>query len=645
PENAGGRFEIVDGRARVIAEHVYDAALISNTDPLPPVYRIQITVSNIDAGGRNIDPATGREINNSDNSIAAWTDTDGVYNGLRNLEPGTNPWRPNMDTNAVGSTGSTNGMYFLAIGDYFNPMPNNNDFIHHRRKIAMDVNSHRSDPWSGIWCPEEERHVMDGSRYVSMIWLTDAWRTANVAPENGGWGAGTPLTPGPASGQWLGGPHTTITVNTGTMGWGQRNTWLNNGNPFYTYTQVGRHYGAWDTFMVDKYLPDEAYIFTVERTPEYFRLSVSGYFAIGGETTYTHTKFHLPDNDPTSPRFNMGQGTWRFNQTPEELQGWEPHSAIVRFENANTGEYLYYETWPTDTGNPCFFFFGLPHVQHYIATADFDDLKLWVAEEYAYRFPADPSWTTPDPGPGTGGGGGGGGGPLPTPTPPAPDYELHLAYMFGNAQGNFRPTANLTRAEAATILARTQLLEFEEGISTLPPGMTSFTAFSDVQPNNWFFYYVAWAYDADLVQGSGGRFRPNDPVTREEFAAMMARTMDVRPAGALPFPDAGSISNWARAYVYTVYRAGVMVGDAQGNFNPDANISRAEVATAMNRVLGRIDSRAALYAADVENLAHARRFPDVATTTWYFPSVVAAANDHRLTRDDDGAIDWKEIIR
>ena len=226
---------------------------------------------------------------------------------------------------------------------------------------------------------------------------------------------------------------------------------------------------------------------------------------------------------------------------------------------------------------------------------------------------------------------------------PGVEYETHPAYMFGHG-GNFRPRADITRAEAATILARTQLLDFEQGVSELPPGMTSFTVFSDVVPGNWFFYYVAWAYDAGLIQGFAGRFRPNDPITREELAAILARTTTLR-TGNPSFSDANTISNWATRYVYTVYRAGWMVGDDQGTFRPGANIIRAEVATAMNRILGRIDSRSALNAADVENLHHARPFVDVASGAWYFPSVLAAANDHHLTRDDDGAVDWKYIVR
>ena len=231
--------------------------------------------------------------------------------------------------------------------------------------------------------------------------------------------------------------------------------------------------------------------------------------------------------------------------------------------------------------------------------------------------------------------------PQQPPTDPA-EYEKHLAYMFGHG-GNFRPRANITRAEAATILARTQLLDFEDGVDELPPGMTSFNAFSDVRPGDWFFYYVAWAYDAGLIQGYAGRFRPNDPITREELAAILARTTTLR-TGTTSFSDAATISNWAMPYVYTVYREGWMVGD-QGTFRPADNIIRAEVATAMNRILGRLDSRPALYAADVEHLYRARGFYDVADGAWYFPSVLAAANDHRLTRDSDDAIDWKYILR
>ena len=51
--------------------------------------------------------------------------------------------------------------------------------------------------------------------------------------------------------------------------------------------------------------------------------------------------------------------------------------------------------------------------------------------------------------------------------------------MFGDDRGNFRPGASITRAEVATILARTNLLDFEQGVRRFPPGVTEFDAFSD----------------------------------------------------------------------------------------------------------------------------------------------------------------------
>ena len=221
--------------------------------------------------------------------------------------------------------------------------------------------------------------------------------------------------------------------------------------------------------------------------------------------------------------------------------------------------------------------------------------------------------------------------------------ELHSAYMFGD-NGDFSPHADITRAEASALLARTQLLNFDYGIRELPPGMGTFDAFDDVNPNDWFFYYIAWAYNAELIHGEEDTFRPNDPISREELAALLARTTILR-AGETSFGDANDISNWARNYVSTVYHEGWMKGDHEGNFRPTDNINRAEVAVAINRMLGRLDSWSALNAADVENLTLARTFSDVGFNAWYFPAVLGSANNHRLTRDSGGAINWKYIVR
>ena len=224
---------------------------------------------------------------------------------------------------------------------------------------------------------------------------------------------------------------------------------------------------------------------------------------------------------------------------------------------------------------------------------------------------------------------------------------FHAAYMIGDPYGYFLPRANITRAEVAAILVRTMVDDFEE--DTLPDGMTNFDEFSDVGENNWFYYYVAWAYAEGLVQGDGeGNFLPRDPITREQLAAMLARTVEyAETVGEMPFLDANTISGWAVHYVYTVFDREWMIGDDRNRFRPRANIMRAEVATAVNRILGRVDDNdlhAALVEADaLEYEARGRTFPDVAANNWFFAAVLAAANDHYLTHDDEGVVDWMYI--
>jgi len=221
-------------------------------------------------------------------------------------------------------------------------------------------------------------------------------------------------------------------------------------------------------------------------------------------------------------------------------------------------------------------------------------------------------------------------------------YERHDAFMIGDDVGTLRPTADMTRAEAAVVLVRTQLTDFEAG--TYPEDMDGFDVFLDVVPGDWFYYYIAWAYDAGWVYGHGdGTFGAEVFITREEFVAMVARTGEVLEAGDLAFDDAADISAWARDEVYTAVAIGWVLGDTVGTFRPQDNIMRAEVATAVNRMLGRVDSNEALAAVELVNEAAIIDWPDVAEAEWYFASVIGAANDHRLMRDDDGAIIRKEI--
>jgi len=564
----GGGFRIEDGRAVLYSSIHHDAATIASTNPLPPYYRVQVTVSNIDAGGRRIDPDTGREIPRSNNTatgsglsglvdpIDDWVDERGWYNGLPpcpetgNLRPfrSTGPWgtADGFNTNLENPStmnvqdAQTNGMYFLGIVDYSNPRPNNNLFIHHRRKVVMDVNSHRDWQWSNIWCPELEAHVADGSRYVSMLWLSGRYRQPEYISPN-------------------------------LLQHGRFFEWFRNGNLFYSYTQVGRHYGGGANRMVDKYLPDQEYVFTIERTPEYYKMTVSGYFAIGGYTTYTHTKFHLPESDPTHPRYNQGVPTWRFNQTVEELQGWDPGHDTMRFEDPNTGEILYYDLWSAECYFPDYFFFGIPHINHYVASAEFSDIKLWVAcdgccDEALFPDVDAGHWGR--------------------------SFVVdanNRGFMSGHPDGTFGPYGNVTRAQAAQIMAN------KAGVGA-PGYLPQPTAnpFHDVPATAWYAPAIAWVADNEIMIGhADGRFGPGEYLTREQFAVTLRRFADFselditspEEGGAQwPFADENLLSWWAVDAARWANYHEIILGDSVGGtFRPGDRSRRVEAAVIVVR--------------------------------------------------------------
>jgi len=209
--------------------------------------------------------------------------------------------------------------------------------------------------------------------------------------------------------------------------------------------------------------------------------------------------------------------------------------------------------------------------------------------------------------------------------------------MMGRAGGNFVPSGNITRAEVATMLVRTMIPEYDPALPP-PTGMT----FPDVNANDWFFGYVAWAYDAGFIEGRpNGRFDPRAHISRQEVAAMVVRATEVNilPAGNFSVVDADQISEWAQDYVYTVYRQGWMVGNTRNQLQPRRSITRAETATVFFRVL----ERGVTNADSLVNVADDLRiFPDVAYSRWYYYYVIEATHTHEFVINDGVEI-WTSV--
>ena len=145
----------------------------------------------------------------------------------------------------------------------------------------------------------------------------------------------------------------------------------------------------------------------------------------------------------------------------------------------------------------------------------------------------------------------------------------------GCGDGSFRPDSTMTRAEFAKLVNRTMGFTAESEIS-----------FSDVTERDWFHAEVARAVAAGYAQGSGGLFRPNQPVTRAEAATMLARAagLAANEERADAFADAASIPTWARGSVGAAAEAGYMTGYPNGAFGALGSITRAEAVVTLDRV-------------------------------------------------------------
>ena len=257
-----------------------------------------------------------------------------IYNIL-SLNAG--PWRPSSDTldpkNPFAPSYDQNGGYFLGIVDYADPKLHSNLFLHHR-KVAMDTDNNVDfidgwgGPWSKVW--NGTKYVDDGSRYISMLWANG--NKVDVSPEKD--------------------LHRYL-------------EYLMTGQKFYTFNPSDKSPRVNTVEMVDKYIPGNEYTFTIERTPEYYKMSVKGVFFYGGDTTYEHTKYHLPSEK------NGYTYTWHFNQTTEELQGITPPSDTLYYNGVSL------ETWPANGEYPDYFFTGMPHINYYEGSMTYSSLKLY----------------------------------------------------------------------------------------------------------------------------------------------------------------------------------------------------------------------------------------------------------------------------
>jgi len=189
------------------------------------------------------------------------------------------------------------------------------------------------------------------------------------------------------------------------------------------------------------------------------------------------------------------------------------------------------------------------------------------------------------------------------------------AYIFGYAGNTFRPNANMTRAEACTIFARLIL-----GVQDIPSGYT--TRFEDVKEGDWFYNAVAYLDETGyFFRNKNTTYKPNEPITRAEFVDLANATSKLKGATEVAFNDVPEDHFYYHSIIAAA-SSGLVNGYEDGTFRPDNTITRAEVVTVINRLLGLKATERAISFEHLDN-----EFVDIGTH-WARLNILMASNSN-----------------
>lgn len=204
----------------------------------------------------------------------------------------------------------------------------------------------------------------------------------------------------------------------------------------------------------------------------------------------------------------------------------------------------------------------------------------------------------------------------------------HDAYLSGYGNGKFGTNENMTRAQVAQMFYN--LLSDKK--------VTISVDFSDVADNAWYAKAVNTLASLDVIKGVGdNKFAPDRSISRAEFAAIASRFAKASTSSKVSFSDV-STSAWYYDAVRTAVSYGWITGYSDGTFKPNATITRAEVTTITNRMLG----RAADMSFITKNASSLKHFDDVSTTNWAYGQIMEATNGHSHSKTN-GVENWSGI--
>lgn len=187
-------------------------------------------------------------------------------------------------------------------------------------------------------------------------------------------------------------------------------------------------------------------------------------------------------------------------------------------------------------------------------------------------------------------------------------------YINGYEDGTFRPSGTITRAEAATMLAKLS--------DSFDPNAQYTTTLSDVPEWAWYYKFVAYLNSVGFITGDVyGTYRPDDNMSKAEFAILACRYLGLQPSGESGFADCKG--HMADGYIAALRVNGYVGGDENGEFHPNEDMIRSSVVMMMNKILDRYP---------VCNTPKENPFTDIQPGFWAYEHILEAAVPHEVHR-------------
>lgn len=175
------------------------------------------------------------------------------------------------------------------------------------------------------------------------------------------------------------------------------------------------------------------------------------------------------------------------------------------------------------------------------------------------------------------------------------EYDLMDVGRPENGAPVFEPSRTVSRQEVADAIYRAAC-RLSEKFAAEPSqnGISGMADYAEIGQD--YYNAMAFCYENGIMTGSGKKLNPGAAITRQEFAAVLQRTMKLFAENGLAenvpgdgmavyeFSDSRSIQDWAISPVSFCIKNHLMQGNADNTFRPTGNVSRAQLAQTLNNI-------------------------------------------------------------